>query len=113
MAFKDPETARAYQRRWLADNPERSAEYSRAYRARNLKENRARVHAWERANPEKKRAHYKVRYALRIGKLKRPAHCSRCRKAVKVQAHHEDYNQPLQVKWLCASCHRLNHQEKP
>jgi transposase-like protein len=26
-------------------------------------------------------------------------------------AHHDDYDQPLQVRWLCPACHRQHHKE--
>ncbi len=29
----------------------------------------------------------------------------------KVQAHHEDYNKPLEVRWLCQECHHEWHKE--
>lgn len=28
-----------------------------------------------------------------------------------VEAHHEDYAQPLLVRWLCPPCHRAHHRE--
>ena len=26
-----------------------------------------------------------------------------------VTGHHDDYSEPLTVRWLCYSCHRLHH----
>lgn len=53
-------------------------------------------------------------HAIRKGELVRPMECSRCgiipaptsdgRAAI--QAHHHDYDKPLDVEWLCAKCHR-------
>lgn len=65
--------------------------------------------AWVRRNPEKRKAHNAVSNAIRDGKLfKKP--CKKCGE-VKVQAHHEDYNKPLDVIWLCVSCHSAHHVE--
>lgn len=58
------------------------------------------------------RAHHlartKVNAAIRSGKLERAA-CESCGKA-KAQAHHDDYNKSLEVRWLCAECHRKWHE---
>lgn len=35
--------------------------------------------------------------------------CNFCGINEKVQAHHEDYSKPLDIKWLCALCHRHEH----
>jgi hypothetical protein len=43
----------------------------------------------------------------RRGKLV-PKPCERCGNP-KVQKHHPDYSQPLQVRWLCVECHRDVH----
>lgn len=45
------------------------------------------------------------RRALRTGDLVRPALCAECGKACKPDGHHEDYDQPLLVRWLCQVCH--------
>lgn len=47
----------------------------------------------------------------RRGKLK-PQCCEKCGEGV-VQMHHEDYTQPLNVRWLCAPCHRAHHWASP
>ena len=58
--------------------------------------------------PEKCAARQAVLIALRKGILtKKP--CERCGSA-KVHGHHPDYSRPLDVVWLCPTCHRKEHQ---
>lgn len=46
------------------------------------------------------------------GELIKPDHCERCGKATPyVYAHHPDYARPLEVRWLCGSCHKITHIE--
>jgi hypothetical protein len=49
--------------------------------------------------------------ALKRGELVRPDRCSVCQKVGPVHGHHDDYNFPLRVRWLCRSCHYLWHSE--
>ena len=59
-------------------------------------------------DPEVRRRHLarkKVQYAVKTGKLTRPDTCSRCRRAEIVESHHEDYDKPLDVIWVCKRCH--------
>src|SRR3990167_11210832 len=55
------------------------------------------------------RADKKVHYALALGRLVRQA-CEQCGEP-KTDAHHDDYSKPLDVRWLCRSCHRIFHSE--
>lgn len=48
-----------------------------------------------------------ARRAVRAGKLIRRA-CEMCGE-LKSHAHHEDYDKPLEVRWLCAKHHRWEH----
>ncbi len=65
--------------------------------------------------PEKRRAHVTVGNAVRDGKLIKPTACERCHvdSSAKraLHAHHHDYNKPLDVEWLCGTCHRLEHRK--
>ena len=54
-------------------------------------------------------AHNQVCYAIRTGQLTRPSECEHCGKSCKPEGHHEDYNAPLAVEWLCQSCHSGRH----
>ncbi len=58
------------------------------------------------ANKQKRRATVIVSRALKAGKITRtPCSCGN----PKVEAHHDDYSQPLQVRWLCRQCHGAEH----
>lgn len=57
-----------------------------------------------------------LEYALRKGIVEKKTHCEECgstglfkdgRSAI--QAHHDNYNEPLKVRWLCQKCHHLWH----
>lgn len=62
------------------------------------------------ADPERRprvMARVKARRAIRTGRLVRQP-CEVCGVA-KVEAHHDDYSQPLSVRWLCPTHHREHH----
>jgi hypothetical protein len=65
---------------------------------------------WAEKNRQKITAHNLVRKALYHGELKRVDICEICFKSKSSLAHHDNYNKPLDVKWVCALCHmRLHH----
>jgi hypothetical protein len=49
-----------------------------------------------------------VHRAIRSGELMRPHQCEICGNS-KPDAHHSDYSKPLEVVWLCRSCHQRLH----
>jgi ribosomal protein S27AE len=51
-----------------------------------------------------------VAKALRHGEIKKEP-CRDCGE-IKTQAHHEDYNMPLKIIWLCRKCHLKRHKNK-
>lgn len=64
---------------------------------------------WRKKDKRRTAAHNAVARAVKAGKLdKRP--CQRC-SAPKAIAHHEDYDKPLDVVWLCQPCHKQRHKE--
>jgi hypothetical protein len=59
---------------------------------------------------KKGRAKVTVRGARRRGDLVPAEMCELCdQPAEHMHAHHEDYDRPLDVRWLCARCHATLH----
>lgn len=67
---------------------------------------------YDRRNPEKHRAHIILNTAITAGKVVRPGACSACAVSCKPEAHHDDYTQPLVVRWLCKTCHVQHHEQE-
>lgn len=60
-------------------------------------------------HPNKKTAHTAVSNAVRDGRLKKQP-CEVCG-VDKAQAHHDDYDKPLDVRWLCVPHHAEHHKK--
>ena len=69
----------------------------------------ASITKWRERNKTKYEAQNKVNNALRDGKITKPTQCEGCNKKTPVQGHHDDYNKPLEVRWLCSECHSAHH----
>ena len=93
---KNLERIRAYDRE-RGKNPERAKSAQEISRA------------WRKADKRRMQAHNAVLRAIRSGTLLRQP-CVRCG-AIKSLAHHEDYDKPLDVVWLCQPCHKQRHKE--
>lgn len=66
--------------------------------------------AYKKRNPNKAKAHAIVGRAVRAGKLfKKP--CEICKVENNIHAHHDDYLEPLNVRWLCAAHHAQWHRD--
>lgn len=60
--------------------------------------------------PEARKAHKAVEWALISGSIER-APCEVCG-AGNVEAHHDDYARPLDVRWLCRAHHAERHRSQ-
>ena len=98
---------REYKKRWYEDNKETVREKRRAYCQKNKEYQRA-WHGQYRKNKTGYVAN-KVYHAIKSGKLV-PLPCENCGEP-KAQAHHDDYREPLKVRWLCKKCHTKWHEE--
>lgn len=68
---------------------------------------------WEIRNKHKKVAQQQARRAFISGKILSTGLCEDCGvTGVKLQMHHEDYSKPLDVNFLCTSCHGKRHWKK-
>lgn len=89
------------------DCMEVEAAYQREYRKRNA--DRLRAYDRERDSrlrddPAKRRVRWNAWYATRNQRRA----CESCG-AENAQRHHDDYERPLDVRWLCSSCHGREH----
>jgi len=92
-------------------NIEKIREYDRE-RGKNserIKLNTEITKAWRQEDRRRGSAHNKVARAIKNGDIVRSP-CVRCGEA-KSLAHHEDYDRPLDVMWLCQPCHKQRHKE--
>ena len=80
----------------------------RVYQAGKIRiRERAKIYAKD--NPEKRKAKSMIRHALNMGRMIKPSTCSVCPESRNLDAHHDDYSQPLVIRWLCRSCHITHH----
>ncbi len=94
---------------WYESNKERKAATAKAWHEDNPDKVKARLERAKERWPEKVAARKVVNDATRSGKLIRQP-CEVCG-ALEVHGHHDDYSQPLVVRWLCLKHHTEHHME--
>lgn len=124
--IKNHEKVKRSHKKWRDDNighvREKSKEYQRTNKERiselkrkHYKENQEYYISSSRRSrlekPEQTKAHNAVKEAIRKGQLRRLP-CEKCGETNDVHGHHDDYNKPLEVIWLCRSCHIILHKTK-
>lgn len=87
----------------------RKRKYHRSLDENGKQRVRERVKIWKKNNPEKTLAHRAIEKAIKTNKLVKPEQCTFCKKVRRLDAHHEDYENPLLVVWLCRDCHAKKH----
>lgn len=94
--------------KYRLDNIERIRQYDRmrAYQPHRLAKNIAIGAAWRVSHPKRRAAQIAVGNAVRDGRLQKLP-CMVC--GEKSEAHHPDYDSPLDVVWLCPSHHKQAH----
>lgn len=111
----------AKNREWRKNNPERAKEMARARAKKYLlkhtddpeyrRKRREGDKKWQQEHKSQriyeKKATTAVSHAIRDGKLKKQP-CEVCGERI-AEAHHDDYNYPLVVRWLCKDCHAEWH----
>lgn len=82
--------------------------YLKPERRQDIGENARR---WARDNPAPRRAQVAVANAIRDGRLDKGTVCEQAdgNCSGQINAHHDDYSKPLEVRWLCRSHHMKWH----
>ena len=98
-------------RAYNAAHREERREASKKYR----EEHKEQLAAWQRGYRKRRgeatQAHREATKAMADGRLI-PCGCEECNATDKIDAHHDDYSKPLDVRWLCRSCHQKLHAER-
>lgn len=92
-------------------SPEWMANYLKKYHASpEFKRRNAEQQRRYRIDPKLRMRHEARRIAGNAKKdgrlIQKP--CVKCG-SQKSQMHHPDYSKPLEIEWLCAACHRIEH----
>jgi hypothetical protein len=99
---------REYLRNYYQKNKEKILNQQRSEKAKELR--RLRELKYREKRPERLRVRHLVYDAIKAGQLlKQP--CSICND-INSHAHHEDYNKPFKIIWLCRRHHADLHIEK-
>jgi len=86
------------------DNLDKIREYDRN---RGGRQDKSYLPNWRAENPKKYKAHNMINNHVRAGNLhSKPCEICGCDKTV---AHHDDYDQPLNIRWLCQAHHKQWH----
>jgi hypothetical protein len=99
-------------------NKSRSKDAISAQRLKHRDQYNAYYREWYRSGGRNRdaaaqRAQGIVARAILAGLLTRPDACVKCEGTnSRIEAHHEDYRQPLRVMWLCRRCHRSLHAKR-
>lgn len=99
-------------KKWPSGQFEERRKVVANYRERNRDKINNYFQEYRENNLEKCRAQDAVKVALRANQLNKADTCSKCGSSRNIQAHHEDYTKPLDIVWLCASCHKQLHMSK-
>ncbi|OTZ47830.1 hypothetical protein [Bacillus thuringiensis] len=109
----DPNGTAEYQRNYYRENRDELLEKQKAYSQTEAGlEARQRAYTNYRNTTEgkmKEKARAAVNHAVRDGKLIKPDCCDLCKTEGPVEGHHEDYEKPLEVIWVCKQCHEDIH----
>lgn len=102
-----------YRHKYNKLNRQKRCAAARKYYAKNAEKIRDYHRKWRTLSENKKKQYAVscIKLALKQGKLIRPAQCE-INDAFcygKINAHHDDYNKPFKIRWLCRSHHIWYH----
>ena len=120
---KNPERQRLYQKTWRKKHLDKCRELSRngmrRFRARNRTKENERITIWRKEHPQewyriRMKYHYKNmdKYRCQASAFKHYPESHVCEIEGCLESgerHHDNYNEPLKIRWLCRKHHKLEH----
>ena len=102
------EKNREKNRIWRSRNPG----YFKQYYYQNTQKKLEIDKRWRLRNPDRMNCYNELRKHLKKNLISRPKKCTMCgQESNKIQSHHYDYSKPLEVIWICFSCHLHIHKK--
>ena len=87
-----------YYRQWYQKNGRKRADnYSQL------------IYLYEKNHKREVSVKHRVYRAIKGKKLERPLMCFICGRISRINAHHNDYDKPFGILWVCSSCHKKIH----
>jgi hypothetical protein len=105
--YREKNRIKSQEFRW--SNPEKASQISKNWAQQNRQKRREYQEKWRRANLKQKAANAYIQRYIKKGIVIRSTKCTTCQAQGKTEAHHDDYNKPLEVLWLCRRCHMKLH----
>ena len=127
QSYRDnTEKVKEFQKKYYQNNLEKIKQYQIEYCRNNSEKTKERMKKFFKKYPEKRKEYFKlylktphnilkmkarrsVHQALKNNQIIKSSIWKHCCKSKTVQAHHTDYTKPLNIIWLCRSCHSVEH----
>lgn len=103
--------SRAISREWRRLNKDKKQAQNKDWKQKHKQQRAEYRKQYRKDNRLKCNAHSLVWNHINTGKLFKPDFCYLCGDKCEPQAHHEDYSKPLEILWLCPTCHANRHKK--
>lgn len=85
---------------------------SNILKAINLKKkNKDKFQKYLSKYPNRHEVRVQTNIAIDKGLIVQAENCESCGETEKIETHHDDYNYPFDIRWLCKQCHASWHCE--
>ena len=108
MPYKDKNMRKKYLKKYYEKNRERCNLLKKEYKKRNKGTYAKLQREYRKRYPEKILAHT-LSKKIKIPEKKL---CEGCESNLAKEKHHQNYNKPLEITFLCKSCHTKIHRGK-
>ncbi len=106
------ECKKASVRKWNKANADQHRKRVKAWKVENPVLRAAQYRRYRNRNEKKYAAHHILQTAVKASILVKPVKCQVCEKETeknRLAGHHESYDKPLEVLWVCDPCHKRIH----